>query len=89
MSQVVWAVDIDFGPTDVVYMNNLISMVSELPPTWPIGTPLTDPQHYAVVSTQLNHSNLALVEYAVFFQMCKAHLIGYNNKVTTYCIIIF
>jgi hypothetical protein len=79
MSQVLWAVDIDFGPSDVIYMSNLMSMLSgPVSPQWPVK----QSGLYAVISTQLNHSNLSLIEYGVFFQMCKAHLIGFNNKVS-------
>ncbi|KAM5171067.1 IQ domain-containing protein H [Mantella aurantiaca] len=34
----------------------------------------------AVLSTRLVHTNLALVYYNVFFQMCKAHGIGFDVK---------
>jgi hypothetical protein len=35
---------------------------------------------FAVVSNRIFHSNLAVVHYSVFFQMCRAHGIGYDVK---------
>ena len=42
-------------------------------------------ERYAVMSTQLLHTNLAVLHYTVFFQMCRAHAIGWDvrNKVGT------
>ncbi|XP_002730454.1 IQ domain-containing protein H-like [Saccoglossus kowalevskii] len=35
---------------------------------------------FAVMSTRLLHTNLAVVHYSVFFQMCRAHGIGFDIK---------
>ena len=37
------------------------------------------------MSTKLLHTNLAVVHYSVFFQMCRAHGIGYDIKVCETC----
>lgn len=34
----------------------------------------------AVLSVRLYHSNLSMVQFGVFFQMCRAHKIGYDVK---------
>lgn len=36
---------------------------------------------FAVLSSQLRHTNLSMVQYSVLFQMCKAQGIGFDIKV--------
>ena len=36
---------------------------------------------FAVLSPHLYHTNFTVVHYPVFFQMCRAHHIGYDPKV--------
>ena len=83
MTQVVWAVDLDFGPSDYVSMYSLISKLGDIHTDNTTGRLITsqNEERYAIVSTQLKHTNLSMVQYDVFFRMCKAHLIGYDQKV--------
>jgi len=42
--------------------------------------PPPNPKRYAILSTRLLHSNLSVIHYSVFFQMCRAHGIGFDMK---------
>ncbi|KAH8856370.1 IQ domain-containing protein H [Schistosoma japonicum] len=37
-------------------------------------------KRYAVVSSRLQHSNLTMIQYSVFFKICRANYIGYDLK---------
>ena len=85
MDQVVWAIDIDFGPSDVSSMSSLTKGLANVQTDRQDGRLITpgDEERYAIVSSHLKHSNLAMIQFNVFLQMCKAHLIAYNKKVNT------
>ncbi|KAK1784921.1 hypothetical protein P4O66_018355 [Electrophorus voltai] len=44
------------------------------------NTPAPGHSRFAVMSSRLIHTNLAMVHYSVFFQMCKAQGIGFDIK---------
>lgn len=81
-------VDLDFGSSDYVALYSLMSTVTGLRVNGATGR-LTGPlgERFAVVSTRLQHSNLSMIQYNVFFKMCKAHLIGYDKKASPHAII--
>nr|KAG5693124.1 hypothetical protein BaRGS_025483 [Batillaria attramentaria] len=90
MEQIVWALDLRFHYSDSVAMFQLTRYVTNgnFNPSnhaFTISPPKTEKkqesmQRYCVVSTRLLHTNLAVVHYSVFFQMCRAHGIGYDIK---------
>ncbi|XP_053479030.1 IQ motif-containing protein H-like isoform X2 [Ictalurus furcatus] len=44
------------------------------------NAPAPGTRRFAVMSSRLFHTNLSMVHYSVFFQMCKAHGIGFDIK---------
>ncbi|KAI8480076.1 hypothetical protein Bbelb_421660, partial [Branchiostoma belcheri] len=79
MEQVLWATDLNLSYGDSTGMRELMLYVTS-------GTfdaencPPSPLPRYAVMSTQLLHSNLTVIHYSVFFQMCRAHGIGFDIK---------
>ncbi|CAB4043443.1 Hypothetical predicted protein, partial [Paramuricea clavata] len=52
--------------------------------------PPPNPYRYAIFSSRLQHSNLSVIHYSVFFQMCRAHGIGFDMKEkagTIFCLV--
>lgn len=52
--------------------------------------PPPSPYRYAIFSSLLQHSNLSVIHYSVFFQMCRAHGIGFDMKEkagTVFCLV--
>ena len=42
--------------------------------------PVAMKHRYAVWSARLHHSNLSVLQYSVFFQMCRAHGVGFDTR---------
>ena len=83
MCQELWAVDIDFGPSDTLVMQQLMTSLTTVQFSADSGQLVASQgKRYAVLSCRLRHTNLSIVQHDVFFRMCKAHLIGYHAEVS-------
>lgn len=83
MCQELWAVDIDFGPSDTLVMQRLMTSLTAVQFSAESGQLIASQgNRYAVLSSRLWHTNLSIVQHDVFFRMCKAHLIGYHAEVS-------
>ncbi|XP_017547245.2 IQ motif-containing protein H isoform X1 [Pygocentrus nattereri] len=96
LEQQVWAVDLDIGYSNQLAMTQLMLLMTggtlsyrtgrlEVPPPVRANKPTARQKasvttRFAVMSSQLLHTNLSMVRYSVFFQMCKAQGIGFDIK---------
>ncbi|XP_065912018.1 IQ domain-containing protein H-like isoform X2 [Dysidea avara] len=79
--QQLWATGLDISYGDLTSLYNLLNYITNCKLVQgELLLPVSDEccRRYAVLSNQLYHSNLAVLQYPVFFQICKAHLIGYD-----------
>ena len=84
LSQELWAVDLDLGYSDHLALQQLLSYVTGLRGDWGRGQ-LALPEggaRWAILTPHLQHTNLSVVQYPIFFQMCRAHHIGYDPNVS-------
>ena len=83
MTQELWAVDLDLGYSNHLALQRLLGYVTGATVDPTSGQLVVDSgPRFAVMSPRLYHTNLPVVHYPVFFQMCKAHHIGYNTLVS-------
>ena len=80
--------DLDLGYHDHLALQDLVTYVTGAKVESATGQLLVPSQskgdvegRCAVVSPHLMHTNLSLIYYPIFFQMCKAHFIGFDPKV--------
>ena len=86
IQQELWCVDIDLSYSNHLALYNLMAYVTGCKLDIHSGALLSkydevDRSRYAVLAPHLYHTNLSLLYHHTFFQMCKAHLIGYDPKV--------
>ena len=85
--------DLDLGLSDHLVLHQLAgyltgvsydvdrgSLTLPLPPGGPC---------YTIYAPRLLHTNLSLLYFNIFFQMCKAHFIGFDPKVSYNRVILF
>ena len=83
MSQELWAVDLDLGLSDHLSLHHLTNYLTGVKYDVEDGTlslPSGEPC-YVILAPRLLHTNLSLLYFNIFFQMCKAHLIGFDPRV--------
>uniref|UniRef100_A0A8B9L7N0 IQCH-like ATP-grasp domain-containing protein n=1 Tax=Astyanax mexicanus TaxID=7994 RepID=A0A8B9L7N0_ASTMX len=91
LEQQVWAVDLDIGYSNQLAMTQMMLFMTsgtlncrtgclEVPPLVINSKASALTSRFAVMSSKLFHTNLSMVHYSVFFQMCKAHRIGFDIK---------
>lgn len=74
--------DLDIGYSDHLALFQLLSYITGAAFDFVGGQLLVEGKaRYAVMSSQLYHTNMSIIHYPVFFKMCKAHHIGYDAKV--------
>uniref|UniRef100_A0A4X2LMC3 IQ motif containing H n=1 Tax=Vombatus ursinus TaxID=29139 RepID=A0A4X2LMC3_VOMUR len=90
LEQQIWATDLELLYSDQLSLTQLVlyvtrgnldfssSVLEVAPSVKKLNKSLDTSIRYAVMSNNLMHSNLTLVFYSVFLQMCKAHGIGYD-----------
>lgn len=76
--------DLDLGYSNHLSLQQLLGYISGATMD-PASGQLTvrGSPHFAVLSPRVFHTNLPVIQYPVFFQMCTAHHIGYDTKVTS------
>lgn len=88
MCQELWCIDLDMGYSNHLGLYRLMSYVTGYEWDDVSGTLVSSSSDdssggaFAVLSPRLFHTNLSLLYYTIFFQMCKAHFIGYSPQVS-------
>lgn len=93
MKQTLWCVDVDLGYSNMLALFRVMRHVTGLQLDYNSGTlewttldkgkegQKRRKRGFGVLMPHLHHANLSFLYPSVFFQMCKAHHIGYDNKV--------
>ena len=77
--------DLDLGLSDHLALTHLLTYVTGGQVDGGTGQLLVSggtEERYAVMSPYLMHTNLSPIYYPIFFQICKAHFIQYDPKVS-------
>lgn len=82
MCQMLWCVDLDLCYSNTLALYQLMTYLTGFQFDVTSGTLSTlNNTRYAVLAPRLFHSNLSPLYYSIFFQMCKAHHIGFDPHV--------